>query len=92
MSDYHRIFEVRSGNIIGAVEESVPPDPNRPADIHRMVKIGVIDPTRARDERPSEVDARIVIDRLREFVRNHLQGERDVHSEECGKGPLPVVP
>jgi len=89
---YNRIFEVRSGNISGVLEESVPMDPDRPGDMHRIVKIGVIDPARVRHEGLSEVDARIVIERLRKFIRSHLQGERDVHSKGCGKGPLPVVP
>ena len=74
MSTYNRIFEVRSGNIIGVVAESLPPAPGRQADIHRLMKIGVIDAARSRHEHLSEVDARVVIDRLRQFVSNRLQG------------------
>jgi hypothetical protein len=75
MSTYNRIFEVRSGNIIGAVEESVPPDPGQRTDTHRLIKIGVIDSARCRREHLSEVDARVVIDRLRQFVSNNLKGD-----------------
>lgn len=62
----HVIFETTSGNVIGVVEEPAIFHPRRPLKGQYMVKIGVI----RRDAGLAVEDARIVIQRLRDFVES----------------------
>lgn len=73
---YKGIFEVRSGNMIGVVEEPNPLDPAKPVNEQRLVKIGVIDPDRARREPFSRPDANIVVEKLREFLTTLSEGDQ----------------
>lgn len=75
MAPPKRLFQVISGNTIGVVDEPEAIDPRTPLREQLIVKIGVLDPQRARREGFSADDARIVVDRLREFVTHMLKGE-----------------
>jgi len=75
MAPLKRLFQVVSGNTIGVVDEPEVIDPEKPLREQLIVKIGVLDPLRARREGFSADDARIVVDRLREFVTHMLKGE-----------------
>lgn len=75
MAPPKRLFQVISGNTIGVVDEPEAIDPEKPLREQLIVKIGVLDPLRARRESFSAADARIVVDRLREFVTHMLKGE-----------------
>lgn len=45
---YRRIFETKSGDMIGVIEEPIHLDPMQSINEQRIVKIGVIDPLRAK--------------------------------------------
>jgi hypothetical protein len=72
---YRKIFETKSGNMIGVIEEPIDLDPRKPLQDQRLVKIGVIDPIRAGNEPFPKVDADIVIQRLYRYIINVLKGE-----------------
>ena len=71
---YRKIFETKSGNIIGVIEEPIDLDPRKSLQEQRLVKIGVIDPIRASNELFPKVDANIVIQRLYRHIINVLKG------------------